>query len=71
MRMFIRIVSVDSEGPAADAEVQVGDLILEIDHRPVKTVEDYDRYTRDLKKGDTVSLLVRRQAGYVALVITK
>jgi serine protease Do len=65
------VVAVGPDTPAAEAEVREGDLILEIDHRPVKTIKDYQRYVDQVKEGETVSLLVRRKGGFVALNITK
>lgn len=67
----IVVVAVEQGSPAAEAEVQAGDLILEIHHKPVKTLDDYHRHIDKIKKGDTVSLLVRRRGGFVALSITK
>jgi serine protease Do len=65
------VVEVEKGGPADEAEVQEGDLILEIDRRPVTTLEDYHDLTKKVKEGETVSLLVRRRTGFVALSITK
>jgi serine protease Do len=65
------VVGVEEGGPADQAEVQEGDLILEIDRKSVKTLEDYHALLGEVKKGETVSLLVRRRTGFVALNITK
>jgi serine protease Do len=65
------VVSVEQQGPADKADVQEGDLILEIDHKPIKTLEDYQSQIEKAKKGDTISLLVKRGRGFLALNITK
>ena len=65
------VVSVEQGGPADKADVQAGDLILEIDHKPIKTVEDYQLQVDKVKKDETVSLLVKRRRGFLALNITK
>jgi serine protease Do len=65
------VVAVDEESPAAEAEVEEGDLILEIDHKPVKTLDDYEQLVNEVKTGQTVSLLVKRRNGLVALNLTK
>lgn len=65
------VVGVEKGSPADQAEVQEGDLILEIDRRSITTLEDYHALMREVKKGETVSLLVRRRTGFVALNITK
>ena len=65
------VVAVEPESPAAEAEVREGDLILEVNHKSVKTLKDYQKFVGKLKKGETASLLVRRRGGFVALNITK
>jgi serine protease Do len=67
----IVVVDVEQGSPADKAEVREGDLILEIDHKPIKTLKDYNRRTENLKEGETVSLLVRRKTAFVALNITR
>ncbi len=67
----IVVVSVEQNGPADKADVQEGDLIVEIDHKPVKTLEDYQSEIEKVKKGETISLLVKRSRGFLALNITK
>jgi hypothetical protein len=37
----------------------------------VKTLKDYQKFMDKVKNGETVSLLVRRKGGFVALNITK
>jgi len=65
------VVGVEKDGPADQAEVQEGDLILEIDRKSITTLEDYHALIKEVEKGETVSLLVRRRTGFVALSITK
>ncbi len=65
------VVAVEEGGPADRAEVQEGDVIVEIDHKPVRSLEDYHEHMREVKKADKVSLLVRRRAGFVALNVIK
>ncbi|MCK4486708.1 MAG: DegQ family serine endoprotease [Desulfobacterales bacterium] len=65
------VVSVEQEGPADKADVQEGDLILEIDHKPIKTLDDYQSQIEKVKKGETVPFLIKRKRGFLALNITK
>jgi serine protease Do len=65
------VVKVEKGSPADEAEVQEGDLILEIDRRPITTLQDYHELIKKFKEGETVPLLVRRRTGFVALNITK
>jgi serine protease Do len=65
------VVAVEEGGPAEEAEVREGDVILEIDHETIKSLEDYEEQIERVKEGQTVSLLVRRKTGFVALNLTK
>jgi len=65
------VTSVEQGGPADKADVREGDLILEIDHKPIKILEDYQSQIDKVKKGDTVPILVKRKRGFLALNITK
>jgi serine protease Do len=70
-REGIIVVAVDPQSEADKAGIQEGDLILEINHKPVKTVGEYDQYIEAVKEGDVVSLLIKRQAGFYAVNIRK
>ena len=65
------VVSVEKDSPADKADVQPGDLILEMDHEPIKDMEDYQSQIKNAKEGDTISLLVKRKRSFLALNITK
>ena len=65
------VVSVEQGGPADNADVQEGDLVLEIDHKPITTIGDYQSQIEKVKKGDTLSLLIKRGGGFLAVNITK
>ena len=54
------ITSVDMGGPAQQAGLREGDLIVEINRSPTKDIEHFNEQVRDLKKGDTVLLRVVR-----------
>ena len=62
---------MDAQSEADKAGVEEGDLILEINHKQVKTVEDYQQYIEDVKEGEIISLLIRRRAGFFAVNIRK
>ncbi len=67
----IVVVAVDAQSEADKAGIEEGDLVLEINHKQVKTVEDYQQYIDDVKEGETISLLIQRKAGLFAVNIRK
>lgn len=54
------VVTVGNDTPAAEAGIAPGDILLEVDQVPVKTVEQFNRTISSYKSGDTVLLLVKR-----------
>jgi serine protease Do len=56
---------------ADDAGLQTGDLIKEVNRVPVRTVQEFEKAIHNLKKGNSVALLVRRGAAssFLALKI--
>jgi serine protease Do len=65
----VLVRGVEGASPAADAGVQPGDVIAEIDRQPVKTVDDLERAIEKRHPGSSTLLLVRRNGGdlYIAL----
>jgi serine protease Do len=49
---------VDAVSPALDADIERGDVILEIDRRPIRSVEDYDRAVSQARPGDVLAFYV-------------
>jgi serine protease Do len=58
---------VEDGAAAAQAGIQRGDVIVEVNRRPVKTLADFDHATRDIQKGEP--LTVRLERGDVALYV--
>jgi serine protease Do len=54
------VAVVEPRSPAAEAGVQPGDLIKSVNRTEVKNVEDFNREMKNLRRGDSVALLVRR-----------
>jgi serine protease Do len=67
------VIRVDDESPAAEAGLQRGDVIRELNQQRVRSTQDYDRATKDLKEGDRVTVLLQRgpQALYVAFTVAR
>src|SRR6185369_4734858 len=49
---------VDAVSPALDADIERGDVILEIDRRPTRTVDDFDRAVAGARPGDVMAFYV-------------
>ena len=65
------VVKIDPESPGAQAGVQKGDIILEINRKPVKNANDAIKLSRDIK-GDSVLLYVwSKGSGRYIVVKTK
>ena len=55
------VVSAVEPGSAADdAGIRRGDVLMEIDRRPVRTLDEYRKMVAEIKKGRGVFFLVRR-----------
>ena len=67
------VVRVEEESAAAEAGLQRGDVIREVNRQRVRSVQDFERATRNLKEGDRVTLLLQRgpQALYVAFTVAR
>jgi serine protease Do len=67
------VFRVEEEGPAAEAGVQRGDVIREVNRQRIRSMQDFDRAVRDLKEGDRVTVLLQRgpQALYVAFTLAR
>lgn len=58
----ILVVRIDPEGPAAEANLHVGDLILEADGKEVGSVKAFGEILDSLQKGKVLRLLIQRKA---------
>ena len=68
----VLIIEVQSGSKAEKAGIQQGDLIKEINRKPVSNVSEFGEHMDKIKKGDTVRLLMKRgQSGFVAVKLTK
>jgi serine protease Do len=65
------VVRVDEGSPAAEAGIQRGDVIREINRQRVRTMAEYDKLARELKDGDRLTVLLQRgpMSLYVAFTI--
>jgi serine protease Do len=66
----VLVTRVEDGAEAEEAGIRRGDVIVEVNRQPVKTLADFERATRDLKKGERLTVRLERGdvAFYVALV---
>jgi serine protease Do len=67
------VARIEDGSPAAEAGVQRGDVIREINRQRVRTLADYERLTKDTKEGDRLTVLLQRgpMSLYVAFSVGK
>jgi serine protease Do len=56
----IIVVEVESGSPAAEAGLSPGDIIIEVDRKPVSNLETFKRLLAEFKEGDTILFLIDR-----------
>ncbi len=67
------VVRVEEDSAAAEAGIQRGDVIREINRQKVRTVADFERLTKDVKEGDRLTVLLQRgpMSLYVAFTVNQ
>jgi len=63
------ITDLADDSPAAQAGLESGDVIMQVNHRAVTTVADFNKAVRDGASKDSTLLLVRRGQGTQFLVV--
>jgi serine protease Do len=63
------VTSVESGGSAEAAGLQRGDVIQEVNHEVVKTLEDYQKASSNLKKDELAVLLLSRQGNNLFVAV--
>ncbi len=64
------IVNIENNSPAAEADLRSGDIILEIDRTPIKSIAAFNRKIRQYKKGSTILFLVNREGSTLFVTLT-
>jgi serine protease Do len=66
------VVGVESDSKGSEAGVRVGDIIKEINHQEIETVEDYTAAVQKIKAGESVNLFIwRKNAGFLIIKFNK
>jgi serine protease Do len=63
------ITELDSDSPASAAGLEQGDVIVQVNHKPVNTVADFNGSVRAGASKDSTLLLVRSQLGTHFVVV--
>jgi serine protease Do len=65
------VFAVDDESAAAEAGLQRGDVIREVNRQRIRSLSDFEKVTKDVKEGDRVTVLLQRgpQSLYVAYTV--
>jgi len=66
------VVGVDPESKAAEAGLQMHDIIREINHKNITSVSDLNKTINEIPEGETINLFIRRlNRGFLVIKITK
>jgi serine protease Do len=64
------VTGVEPGSPAAEAMIQVGDVIQKVNRKPVKNVDDFVKIVEKAKGGGSLLLLVQRGANSLFAAVT-
>ena len=66
----ILIVGIAPDSPAAEANLRVGDLIVEADGKEVTSVKDFEGITGKMSAGKVLRLLIQRKSSLLYTTVT-
>lgn len=69
LKVGVYVTSMTPAAPAYMAGIKIGDIIVECDGQPVKTVEDINKIKNKYKPGDELKLKVYRQKNYKEITV--
>ena len=64
------VSNVEEGGPAARVGIRSGDLIVEVNREPARTLADFTRIVGQMRAGTNLLLLVRREGTSRFVVVT-
>jgi serine protease Do len=70
METGVVITQVEPGSPASEAGLQTGDVIREVDRKPVKDVDDFVRKVEEARGQDTVLLFIQRGQNSLFAAVT-
>ena len=66
----ILITRIDPDGPAAEANLRVGDLIIEADGKEIGSVKDFEEVVGKKASGKVLRLLIQRKTTLLYTTVT-
>jgi serine protease Do len=66
------VVEIEKGGKAADSGIRIGDVIKEVNHQEISTVNDLNTVIEKVKDGDAIDMFVwRRNRGFLVIKMNK
>jgi serine protease Do len=66
------VTEIEAEGKAAEADVRVGDIIKEINHVSIDSLDDYNMVLKSIERGDSLKLFIwRKNMGFLVSKMTR
>jgi serine protease Do len=66
------VTGIESGSKGEEADIRAGDIIKEINRRPIETVTDYQKILSQVDSGESVNLFIRRRnTGFLVVKLTK
>jgi serine protease Do len=63
------ILQVEDGSPAADAGLQAGDIVIEVDREKVTGLSQFNKWIKNYKEGETILLLIKRDGSTLFLTL--
>jgi len=64
----VLVIEVDATGPAARARLEPGDVILEVDRKPVTSVSEFNRAIKAVTDGNALLLVYRQGRSFFSAI---
>jgi serine protease Do len=65
------VTDLDPNGVAADAGIRRGDIITEVNQKPVRTISEFQKKVGEAKEGEMMLFLIKRKEGSLYIAVEK
>ena len=66
------VIAIKPRSKGEEGGLLVGDIVKEINHKEIKSVNDFEATVRKIKKGESINLFIRRMnMGFLVIKLTK